>query len=70
MQHPFLDLLSTPLIPELSTDIAAGPSRNIHLVLIRITAVRTPPDQLTVCIRYNFDFPMVIARLTVIALGI
>ena len=48
MQYPLLDLLCTALIPELGSDIAAGPSRHIHFILIRIPAIGTFPDQFAV----------------------
>ena len=40
MHNSFPDFLSTSLIPELSTDIAACPSCNIHFTLVLIAAGR------------------------------
>ena len=40
MQHSLLDLLRPSLVPELGSDIAAGTSRHVQLVLIPVAAVR------------------------------
>ena len=68
MQHPLLDLLRASLIPELCPDITAGPSRHIHLILIRIAAVRAFPDKFAMCIRNDLNLSVIIAYLTVVAL--
>ena len=48
MQHSILDLGGAALIPELGADVAAGAAGNVHLVLIRVAAVRAAPDELAV----------------------
>ncbi len=70
MQYPLLDFLCAPLIPELGADVTTGSSRHIHLILIRIAAVGTLPDQLTVFILNDLDLAVIITCLTVITLGI
>ena len=66
MKNPLLDLLSTTLIPELRSDISAGTSCNVHLVLITVTTVRAFPDELAVCIGNDLDLSVISAALTVI----
>ena len=70
MQYPFPDLLCSPLIPELRSNIAACPPRHIHFILIGTAAVWALPDQLAVSIVNNIDLSVIAAFLTVIALGI
>lgn len=67
MKHPFLNFLSSALIPELSSDISTGSSCNIHLILITVAAVRTLPHKLAVIVN-DLDFSVITANLTVVAL--
>ena len=48
MQNALAYLLSTSLIPVLCTDVTAGAARNVHGVLVGISAVRAFPDKLAV----------------------
>ena len=52
MQHAFLYLLRSALVPELGADVAAGPARNVHLVLVAVAAVGALPKQLAVFLDY------------------
>ena len=70
MKYSFLDLLSPALIPELGSDVAAGTSCNIHLVLVAVSAVGAFPDELSVLIADDLDLSVISAYLAVIALGI
>ena len=68
MQHSLLDLLRPPLIPELRSDIAAGTSCHIQLVLVSFAAVRALPLQLAVLCCHDLDLSGVTAHLAVITL--
>ena len=70
MKYPVLDFLRPALIPELRADIAAGPARDAHLILVFIAAIRTFPDQLAVRVRDDLNLPGIATFHTVIALGI
>ena len=50
MQNALFDFLRSALIPELGSDIAAGTSGNIHLILVAVSAVRAFPDELAVLV--------------------
>ena len=71
MQHALLNLLGTSLIPELSSDISAGTTRNAHLILIPIAAIRAFPDQLAASLFFHdLNLSVITTALTVIALGV
>ena len=70
MQHPVFYLLRPPLIPELCSDIAAGSSCDIHLILVTVAAVRALPHQLSLRIGDNLYLTVVATFLTIVALGI
>ena len=57
MKHPVSDLLSSSLIPELGSDIAAGSAGYKHVVLILIAAVGAFPDKLSGFILLNYHLP-------------
>ena len=46
MEHPFLDFLGPALVPELSSDVAAGSPGHIQLVLVPVAALGAFPHQL------------------------
>ncbi len=66
MKNSLLDLLCTSLIPELGSDVSAGTSCNVHLVLITVAAVRAFPDELSVCVSDDLDLSVISAALAVI----
>ena len=70
MQHPFLDFLGSSLVPELSSDVAAGSSGYVHLILVRVAAVGALPDKLSMLILFDFNLAVLATDLTVIALGV
>ena len=70
MQHPLFNLLCPSLVPELGSDIPAGPPGYIHFILPAAAAARALPDQLSVAVIDNADFPVIAALLAVIALGV
>ena len=70
MQHALADFLRAALIPELSSDIAAGTARNVHFALILVAAVGADPHQLAVLILFDGNLAVKAADLTVIALGV
>lgn len=70
MLHTVTYLLRPSLIPELRPDIPTGTTRNGHLGLVAIAAVRAFPDQLSAVICYDSDFTVIAATFTVIALGV
>ena len=61
MHHALFDLLRPSLIPELGSDIAAGSSCYIHLILITVSAVRAFPDQLAVLVVHDLDLSVITA---------
>ena len=67
MKHPLLDLLSASLVPELRADVAASPSRDIHLILIAVAAVGALPEELAALLN-DRDLAVVAAYLAVVAL--
>ena len=69
MKHSFFYFLSSALIPELRTDIAAGTSCNVHLRLILIAAVWATPHKLAVLLDYLY-FSVIAAHLAIIRLCI
>ncbi len=69
MQHPVPDLLGAALVPELRTDIAAGPTGHVHLVLVGVAALGALPDELAVFL-YDLDLTVPAAHLAVVALGV
>ena len=69
MQYPFLNFLRSALIPELSSDISTGTSRNVELALVTVSAVWAFPYELSVILD-DPDLAVVTAYLTVIALRI
>ena len=70
MQYPLFYLLGASLIPELGSDISAGTSCHIHLILICVAAIGTFPDELAVGIRNNLNLSVIITLLSIIALGV
>ena len=70
MEHPVPDLLGPPLVPELSPDIAAGPSRHKHLILVSVPAVGAFPDQFSALVLFDQDLAVISAAFTEIALCI
>ena len=70
MKHPVFDFLGTSLVPELGTDVSAGPACNGHLTLVPVATVRAFPDQFSAVIFYDFDFTVISTDFTVIALRI
>ena len=70
MQHPIADLLGTSLIPELSSDVAAGTACDKELVLVAVAAVRALPHQLASLILNNLDLAVIATLLTEITLGV
>ena len=70
MHNPLFNLLGSSLVPELGSDVAAGSSGHVHLVLVFVAAVRTYPDEFAMFVALDLDFSVVAADLTVIALGI
>lgn len=69
MKHSFFYFLSSALIPELRSDIAAGTSCNVHLRLILIAAVGATPHKLAVLLDYLY-FSVIAAHLAIIRLCI
>ena len=63
------DFLRTPLVPVLRSDVAAGATSDIHLVLVTVVAMRAFPNELAV-IFHNLDFAIVTADLTVVTLSV
>lgn len=70
MKHALLNLLGSPLIPELGSNITAGTTGHIHLILVCVAAVGTLPDELAVLVLLNLNLPVIAAHLAVVALGI
>ena len=70
MKDSLLDLLCPSLIPVLRTDVSAGPSRDVHRILIAVPAVRALPDQFVVLVRDDHDLSVISALLAVVALGV
>ena len=70
MQFPLFNLLRPALIPELRSDVSAGPTGYRHLGLITVATVRALPYEFAVFIFYNTDFAVVIAFHTVITFGV
>ena len=68
MQHPLLNLLGTPLVPELGSDISACAAGDRHLALVRISAVRALPNKLIVTVRNYSNFACVATFLTAVTL--
>ena len=48
MQYAGIDFLCLSYVPEIFTEISARPPRNVHLVVVGISAVRALPLQITV----------------------
>ena len=70
MEHPFLDFLGPALVPELSSDVAAGSPGHIQLVLVPVAALGAFPHQLAALIRHDLNLAVKSALLAEIALGI
>ena len=70
MQYPILNLLCSPLIPELGTDVTAGSSCHGKQVLVCISAVRTAPLKLSVTVFYNLNLSVIAAGTAIVGLGI
>ena len=68
MEHSFLNLLGSALVPELGADIAAGTSCHIQRILIPVAAVRAFPFQLAVLSSHDLNLAFITAVLAVIAL--
>ncbi len=68
MQYSLFDFLSTALVPELSSDVAACPSCHIQGVFIPVSAVRALPDELSVLCGHDLDLSVITACLAVITL--
>ncbi len=69
MKYPFLYFLSTSLIPELRSDISAGATCDVHLILISVMTLRALPDKLAV-VRYYLYLSVIASNLTIVALCI
>ena len=69
MHHALSYLLGSSLVPELCSDISAGSSCNIELVLIIVATVRAYPNELVVPL-LDLDLSVVTADLAVIGLGV
>ena len=70
MSDPFLDFLSSALVPELGSNVAACSSGDVHFILIPVSAVRALPYQFVVFIFHDLDFAFIAAFLTVVGFGI
>ena len=70
VQHALLDLLRAALVPVLGADVAAGAARDVHLVLVRVAAVRALPDELAVVVLHHLDLAVEAAHLAVVALRV
>ena len=71
MHHSVTNLLRAPLVPEITSDVSAGASRDIHFVLVTITTVRTFPYKSMCCfILHDLDLAVIAADLTVIGFGV
>ncbi len=70
MHNPLFNLLGSSLVPELGSDVAAGSSRHVHLVLVGVAAIRAYPDELAVFVSLNPNLAVIAAHLAVVALGI
>ena len=70
MQFPVTYTLSPALIPVLGAYVAACPSCHTHGSLIRIPTVWTFPNQFSILVLYNFNFPVIATNMTIIAFGI
>ena len=70
MQYSFLNFLSSALVPELCTDVAACSPCDIHCILVCIATVRALPDELMMFIFNNLNFSVIAAFLAIITLCI
>ena len=70
MQYTLFNFLSSALIPELRADVSAGAARDIHFVLIGVSAVRTFPNEFSVGVLFNFDLAVISADVAEVALCI
>ena len=69
MQHAIPDLLRPSLVPELATNVAAGPAGHVHLRLVHVAALRTAPFEFAVLI-HDLNLAIPAALLAVVAFGI
>ena len=70
MQHTFLNLLSSSLVPELGPDVTAGPPGHTHGILVMIFAIWAFPNQFAALICHDLHFPIITASAAVIAFRI
>ena len=70
VQDALLDLGGASLIPELTSKISASPPHDIHLRLIGVAALGTPPDEFAVRVFDDFDLAIEPARLAVVRLRV
>ena len=70
MEHSFLNFLSSTLVPILCSNIAAGSSCNVHLILIAVAALGAFPNELAVVILLNKNLAIKTAFLAIVTLGI
>ena len=70
MEHSVFNLLGASLIPELGSDIAAGPAGYEHLILIAVSAVRALPYEFSGLFLRNLDLSIITAAFAVITLRI
>lgn len=66
MQYASLDFLGLSLVPEIFTQITAGPARDVHFLMIFIVAIGALP--LIIIVNDNLAVPP--ADMAIVALGI
>ena len=70
VQNALLDLGGASLIPELTSKVSASPPHDIHLRLIGVAALGTPPDEFAVRVFDDFDLAVEAALLAVVRLRV
>ena len=69
MQNAIPNFLRPPLVPELTTNVAAGSPRHVHFGLIHVTALRAAPHEFSIFL-HDFNLAVPAAALAVVALGV
>ena len=69
MHYALSYLLCSALVPELCSDIAAGSSRNVELILVVVAALGAYPYELVISL-FDLDLTVVTAYLAVVGLGV
>ena len=70
MEHPVADFLGPALVPELGSDIAAGPAGHRQFILVLVAAIGAFPHQFSGSVFFDLDFAVKPAAFAIVAFGV